>query len=205
LTWKSGLILRAAGGPGLAHAPRDVADHRAALVEARVVDREIVGGLVAGAVLELDVRELLGDAHGRVHEAERGREHDVVAGGGELTDHALGVGPFADVLDEGGRDLIAERRLDVLAPDLVPVGPAVVADRADIDEAGLDLLLRAQPRAEADERGSGGRAAQKVPAGETGWHFVFSLRLSVPLRQWGETACQGKPEHSASPSRVRPR
>ena len=102
----------------------------------------------------------------------------MVAGGGELSDHALGVGAFAHVLDEGGRDLIAERRLEILAPDVVPVGPAVVADRADVDEAGLDLLLRAQARAEAHERRGGGRAAQKVPAGETGWHLGL---LPVPV------------------------
>ena len=52
----------------------------------------------------------------------------MVAGGGELSDHALGIGAFAHVLDEAGRDLIAERRLEILAPDVVPVGPAVVAD-----------------------------------------------------------------------------
>ena len=96
-------------------APHDVA----ALVEAGVVDRDVRRGLVAGGVLELDVRELLRDLDRRVHVAERGGEDQLVAGGGELADHALGVRALRDVLDEGGLDLVAERLLHCLAADVV--------------------------------------------------------------------------------------
>ena len=42
---------------------------------------------------------------------------ELVAGGGELADHALGVGAFGDVLDEGGLTLSPKCRLDLLAAE----------------------------------------------------------------------------------------
>src|SRR3546814_6289400 len=60
---------------GLGDVAGDGADDGAALVEARVVDGEVVERLDAGRVLEVDVGELLGDAHRGVHEAERSEEH----------------------------------------------------------------------------------------------------------------------------------
>ena len=50
-------------------------------------------------------------------------------------------GPSGDVLEIGGLDLVAEFLLDLQAALVVLIGPAEVADRADIDEAGLELVL----------------------------------------------------------------
>ena len=50
------------------------------------------------------------------------------------------VGTFGYVLDIGRLDLVAERLDHRLAADFVLVGPAEVADRADIDEADLELV-----------------------------------------------------------------
>ena len=86
----------------LGHLAGDLADDVAALVELRRVGREVRRALEAGGVLELDVRVLLGDLQGRLHEAERGREDQAVAGAGELLDGALGIG-LRHALDEGGR------------------------------------------------------------------------------------------------------
>ena len=44
------------------------------------------------------------------------------------------------VLDVDGLDLVAERFLDGQAPLIVLVGPAVVADRSDVDESDLQLV-----------------------------------------------------------------
>ena len=49
---------------------------------------------------------------------------------------------FRNALDEGRLDLVAERLLDGLAPLVMLVAPAEVPDRADIDEADLEFLLR---------------------------------------------------------------
>ena len=53
---------------------------------------------------------------------------------------ALGIGPFGDVFEIGGLDLVAEVLDQRLAADLVLVGPAEIADRAEIDEADLELV-----------------------------------------------------------------
>ncbi len=75
---------------GLAHHAGDRAEHGAAFVEARVVGRDVVGALEAGAVLELHIREFL-DATCKVwlHEAERGGEDQLAALLGEIAEHAL--------------------------------------------------------------------------------------------------------------------
>ena len=86
-----------------------------------------------------------------------------MAGGGELADHALGVRPFGDVLDVGGLDLVAEMLDHRLAAELVAVGPAVVADRPDVDEADLERLLgESRPRPSASAARGGGRAGEEA-------------------------------------------
>jgi hypothetical protein len=153
-----------ADDPRLAHVACDGADHRPAFMEAAVVDRDVLGGLVAGGVLELHVGELLGDPDRRIHEAEGRGEDDVVLGR-ELADDALGIGAFGDVLDVGRGDAVAERRLDVAAADIMAVGPAVITHRADIDEAGADMVLLGAEQARRGENGStGGGGAEQVTA-----------------------------------------
>ena len=88
----------------------------------------------------MHVRIFLRDLQRRVHVAERGREDQLVAGAGELLDRALGVRTFADVLEKGGLDLVAELLHHRLAAELVLIGPAEIADRAEIDEADLQLV-----------------------------------------------------------------
>ena len=53
--------------------------------------------------------------------------------------------------------LSPKRLLDRLAALIVLVAPAVVADRADIDEADLELLLRRRERAGRQGQGRGPR------------------------------------------------
>jgi hypothetical protein len=90
-------------------------------------------------VLELHIRKLGGDLVGRVHVAERGREDDVAAGAGEALDGAFGIGAFRHAFQIGGFDLVAELFLRREAALIVLIGPAEIADRADIDETGLHL------------------------------------------------------------------
>ena len=142
----------------LGHLAGDHAVEVAALVEARVVGREVLRRLVAGGVQEGDLGELAGDALDVVHVAEAGGEHDLAAAGGELADHALGVGALGDVLDVARLDLAAERLFHLLAALVVLVGPAGVADRADVDEADLRGVggLRGEGQGGRDgERGGG--------------------------------------------------
>ena len=58
----------------------------------------------------------------------------------ELLDGALGIG-LRHALHMGRLDLVAVRLLDRLAALVVLIAPAMVADRAHIDEADLELLL----------------------------------------------------------------
>ncbi|MNL76446.1 hypothetical protein D3C87_2024160 [compost metagenome] len=51
-----------------------------------------------------------------------------MAGGGQVADHALGVGPLGHVRDEGGLDVLAQRRLHGLAALVVLPGPAGLGD-----------------------------------------------------------------------------
>ena len=159
---------------GLRHLGRDLADHVAALVELGIVGRHVFGSLVAGGVLELHVRKLGGNLQRRLHEAEGGREDDVAAVTGEALDGALGVG-FRNVLDIGCLDLVAQFLLDREAALIVLVGPAEVADRADIDPAGLGLGLGV---------GTGRRHAQRHGEGGGGHHeFLHSTTPCLFLVQ----------------------
>jgi hypothetical protein len=96
--------------------------------------------LVTGCVLELHIREILGDLVGRVHVAEGRCEDDVAAGAREALDGALGIGAFRHAFEVSGFDLVAEFFFRIQAALIVLIGPAEIAHRADIDETGLDLV-----------------------------------------------------------------
>ena len=118
------------------------------------VGGHVVGTLVARRMFELDARKLLGDAQGRLHVAEGGREDQLVAGAGELLDGAVAVG-LGHILEEGGLHLVLERLFHGDAALIMLIGIAEVADRADIDEADLELF-----------GGEGGAGAHECGCGE---------------------------------------
>ena len=74
------------------------------------------------------------------HVAERGRENETGSLARKALDGALRVRALRDVLDIGGLDPIAELFFDGAPADVVLIGPAVVADRSDVDEADLQLV-----------------------------------------------------------------
>ena len=153
---------------GLRHLGGDLALDVAALIEAGRIGAHVLGALEAGGVLEIHVRVFVRHLQRRLHEAERGGEDQLVAGAGELLDRALGIGTFGDVLEIGGLDLVAERLYHGLAAEFVLVGPAEIADRADIDEADLQLVGGARRRMCVPPR----RAPQRPPRG---CHFFMML------------------------------
>jgi hypothetical protein len=55
--------------------------------------------------------------------------------GRQVANHALGIGPFGHVFDEGGLDLAAQGGLDGLAALFVLARPARFGDGRDIDES----------------------------------------------------------------------
>ncbi len=60
---------------------------------------------------------------------------------GQVAEHAFGIGGgFGHVLDEGGLHLVAVLFFHGLAAGVVGVGPAGIADRADVDEGDLERL-----------------------------------------------------------------
>ena len=75
----------------------------------------------------------------------------------------LGVGALGHVFHEGGLDLLAKLLFQMLAAHLVLIGPAMVADRADVHETDLQRIGRdrcpgGQCSGKAD---GGGKAAQQ--------------------------------------------
>ena len=138
----------------------------AAFVEAAGIGAHVLGALEAGGVLEIHVRDISWrHLQRRVHVAERGGEDQLVAGARELLDRALGVGAFADVLEIGGLDLVAERLRQGLAADFMLVGPAEIADRAEIDEADFELV--------------GGRSAPNVAAASAATAAAAAKQYSI--------------------------
>ena len=133
----------------LRHHSGDRALDRAALMEARIVGAEIVGVLVAGAMLEHHVRELLGDFDRLVHVAEGRREDELVALLREILQDRCRARVLLDVLDIVGDDLALEGVDHRLAALLMRPGPAVVADRPEIDEADLERFGGARACAKA--------------------------------------------------------
>ena len=124
----------------LGHRAGDLAGDEARLLDLAEAGADVVGRLESGDMDEGRVGEVLGDVDRRVHVPERRREDDVVAVLGELADHPLGVGRILrDILLVGGLD-VRERFFERQPPLIVGVGPAHVADRADIDEPDFDRL-----------------------------------------------------------------
>ena len=125
---------------GLRHLAGDDALNVAALVEPAVIDRHVLVALEAGGVLEMHVGIFLRHLQRRIHVAERGGEDQLVAGARQLFDRSFGVGTFADVLEVGGLDLVAEFLDQRLPRNFMLIGPAEIADRAEIDKAYLELV-----------------------------------------------------------------
>jgi hypothetical protein len=140
-------MLRSTSGIGneaervrLRHAAGDDTRHVSVLIELGVVDAHVRRRLVAGRVLELDVGKFARHLEHLLHETERGGEDDLVALARQITEDALGVGAFGNLLDESRLHLVAEFGLDRLAPLVVSEGPAGVAHRADVNPRRLERL-----------------------------------------------------------------
>src|SRR5262249_756363 len=101
----------------------------------------------------------------------------------QFADDALGVRAFLDAFDIGRLHLVAERLLDFFAGVVVLVGPAEIGDRADIDEAGLEGVGRAEDPRTADRRG-GDRSTHQLGEGSSALQHAVSpcrSRESSPL------------------------
>ncbi len=90
-------------------------------MEARLVGRDVRRDLVARVVFEVRLRKQLRDLQRRLHVPEGSREDELIAGGRELADDALGVRGGGNAFDEGGFHLCAEGFLDFLAAEIVLV------------------------------------------------------------------------------------
>ncbi len=130
----------------LRHLARQHAQQVRAFMEPGFVRGDVRRDLVTGVVLEVGFGKELRDLERGLHVAERRREDELIAGGGELTDDALRVRGRRDVLDEGGFHLGAEGFLDLPAPEIVLIGPARIAHRIDVDERHLQRLIRRRRR-----------------------------------------------------------
>src|SRR5215510_12472863 len=112
-------------------------DNGTAFVEARIIRAYVVGGLVAGGMLELQLWELLGDAQRLLHVAERGGENQPVALLGKLANHPFSIRPLGNAFDIGRLHLVAEMRLNGLAAEVMAMCPDIVPNRANIDKTDL--------------------------------------------------------------------
>ena len=126
-------------------------------------------------MLPFDVGELLGGLERLVHVAVGGGEDELVALLGEILHHRNRARVLLDVFDIAGDDLTFQRRVQRLAALFVRPRPAVVADRAEIDEADLERL--------------GGEAAasqggQRQPRGRGRLHEISSGNHAHCLSPW---------------------
>jgi hypothetical protein len=140
-----------------------------------------------------------------IHEPERGGEDDAVAGLGELVDDALGVRALLDALDIAGLDLVAERGVDRLAPDVMLERPAEIGDRPDIDEAGLEGVGGGGNATAAENGGAGdGGAEHLVEASPTCEHVCLLLFVLQMARLADHPAAwNGRPRQAGALSRMR--
>ena len=145
----------------LRHLAGDHALDVAAFVEAAGIGAHVGRALEAGGMLEHDLGKLLRDFERRVHVAERGGEDQLVAGARQLRDRALGIRALADVLEIGGLDLVAQRLHHLLAADFVPVGPAKIADRPQVDKSDLQFIGGGRAVACRGDRQSGDRGGHQ--------------------------------------------
>ena len=98
-------------------------------------------------------------------------------------------------------DLARERRLDLEPAHVVAVGPAIVAGRADVDEADLERLLReARAGAGGEAQPGGGAGEHEAPAPQVERHpLVLPL-----LERLGQVAGRkGLPRQAGASSRPR--
>ena len=144
---------------GLRHVPGNGAAHCTAFIEACIVEPDIGPAHVTRRMFESDVGELRGDLDHRIAEAEAGGENQLAALLGQFAQDALGVRAFRHVLDKHRFNAVAELLLDIDTALIMRVVVAVVVDRADIDEADLDLVeLSESLGAKERERSGSGTA-----------------------------------------------
>jgi hypothetical protein len=145
---------------GLGQLRREETADVAAFISARQIGAEVLVLLVAGGMFEGHLGKLLGDFQGRVHVAERCGEDQVVLVLGHVADHPLGIGALGDVLHVVGGDLLAEFLCQHLASLFMLIRPAMVSDRADIDEADFQRVGSTGGQAGAQTDGCGDSAKQ---------------------------------------------
>ena len=91
-------------------------------------------------MLEFHIRKFGGNRKGWVHVAKGCGEDDVVAGQRHLGQNAFGVSPFRHGFNIGGFDLVAESFFNGQQTLVVLVGPAEIADWANVDKADFGCL-----------------------------------------------------------------
>ena len=104
-----------------------------------------------GRPAEDDVGVTLGGGQHSVAVTEAGGEDDLHPFGDELIDERLDLG-FGHRFDNDGLD-VGDGLDQLLATEVVGVGPAGIADRSDVDEADLEGVLG---HSEAQEQGEKG-------------------------------------------------
>ena len=112
-------------------------------------------------MLKGDFRELLGHFQCWVHVAEGGGENQVVTAFGHVADNALGVCTFGYVFHVAGFNFVAKLLDQLLATLLVLVGPAVVANWADINEADFQRVSGRSAQGGAKAKGGNEGAQQR--------------------------------------------
>ena len=144
-------------------------------MEAGIVGADVVGVLVAGAVLKLDIRELLGDLDRLIHVAVRSGEDELVALLREIFEDRNRARVLLDVLDIVRDHLAFERVGHRLAALVMRPRPAPIAGRPEIDEPDLDRIGGEGAAAEGRQsQPRGGRLQHIAACNET--HVVLLVR-----------------------------
>ena len=127
---------------GLGGCTRELARKITGFIKARGIVGHVGRSLIARSVLKLHIREFLGDLENRVHVAKRSGEDELIALLSQITQHALGIRIFGNILNGCHLDLVTELRFNRAAGNVMLSRPAFFIGRAHIHESDFQRLLR---------------------------------------------------------------
>ena len=159
----------------------------ACLVVARVVGGQVRRRFVAAGMQELDLGKLRRHPQRRLQIAKAGGHDQAAAITRQIAHHALAVCPFGHGFDIAALDLPAQRLVHRLAAQFMLVGPARLANRADVDETGLERVRGVRQRRKSQKK----QPRRKEPP------EVFEHGCPRHGPGWRKYACRGGTERAS--------
>ena len=111
-----------------------------AFVEPDITRGHIWRPLIAGNMLKFHIRKFFGNLDRMIHIAKRCCENNVISLFCQFADNPRRVRTFRHIFNKGCLNLIAKMLFNLLATNLMSIGPAMITRCCQIDKANLDLI-----------------------------------------------------------------